>query len=411
MSTPDARTPAAVLASVGRSRRHRSLSDVQLTRITDSEICFAHRLGPDVPWSAALTVCLAMWSWNVGLQSWRGAALALVVSAFAAATLYDVLWRESVVLDFHNRTWSRRRGLLGLRPKRRAGGFTDFDGLILNIESSSKSQRSFPVWVVRLAVRDEPAAVAVGGFANEGTAYEWLTALAGTVRLPVIDRTGGRERRLAWNGLDQPILSPDSPPLFHATANRTPLPPIGSAIRVADSPAQSITLPSSTRGFTLRLMTAWCLTTAVAMIGFAATMWRNSLPLTRVSSGAALIVPLVIGMIGALLAVVIIGNEFSREELMATHSAVVLGRRRFGRFTPRKTIAKRSIEEISVKPLAFVRAAGWTGPTVSPDDSRTYAGSMRLFIRSRTDVVEIGRTLTRQELEWLRATLLTWLGA
>jgi hypothetical protein len=131
-------------------------------------------------------------------------AFGLVLAAMATARAIQL---RTLTFDLDARTWTRRTGLRPLAHTQ-AGTFKDLEALVLAIEVRSIGEGGdYPVWVIRLALRDASVPHAIAEFSNEHKAYEQFESLVKTLELDAIDRTGDRERRLPWHLFARPIVS------------------------------------------------------------------------------------------------------------------------------------------------------------------------------------------------------------
>jgi len=249
------------------------LSDVQFARLNQDEIRFAHQARSDAVWSSMAAVFFASVAWRYGTSSGRAVAAVLGV-LFTVFAVRSALFRETLVLNFRSRTWTRQRRLLGLSHVYRSGVFNDLEGLILSIESYSSRDVTLPAWIVRLAIHGDPNVPALAAFLDEERAYEWFTALVETLQLPVIDRTSVPERRCSWDAFERPLSSKPATIGTRSASEAPPRLPPDSAIRMIDHPRRMIVLPM--QGIEANSLPGFLL--GAAMISYAAIMWRNSVP-------------------------------------------------------------------------------------------------------------------------------------
>jgi len=377
------------------------MSEVQFVRQDDHEVRFAHRLGSEVVWTAGL-VAFCYFGYRSALVSpfsrWFYGVFGLVAAAIGLA---NMLWRYQLTLDVRSRTWTRRTGFWP-RALTRAGTFDDLDGLILAIEIRSTGRNvKYPVWVIRLSIKRESHSDSIAEFTNERKAYQRFESLVKTLRLDAIDRTGDRERRLPWHAVERPLVSQVARVGSRsARIAAVPTLPPGSAIHVSDvQPNTSIVLPA--RGFSRHAVVPILI--ASFFVVFGAISWRNSTLLEGSPPDITyILVPAAFALIGAGLILLIVEASISRDEIQNRGERIVFGRRLFG-LRLRKSLEKRFIEEIAVKPA----------PTFDvgflPERSQSAAIHHHVFVRSQHELLHVGGNLTPDEQEWLRGTLMSWL--
>jgi hypothetical protein len=204
---------------------------------SDNQIDFASSTS-DAIWLAlgaaafspgAVLARTATWRWVVGG----------VVALLAIAALRRAFWRERLSLDLMQRRYRYSRGYW---PKLATdeGGLDALRGVALDVVARSGSRGGEVItWVVSLAFKDRSLAVA--SFTSELAGYEYMGALAKRLRLPALDHTGRSEAQTAWTEIDKPLAAQTGRP-----AARRQLPPLPDGSRIAlvgEAPERRIVLP------------------------------------------------------------------------------------------------------------------------------------------------------------------------
>lgn len=375
-------------------------TDVQFVTQKGSEIRFAYRWASQMSWSTLAAGLFGLTGSRAPLGRWWLNALTF---AFGAIALHAMLWRETLVCDVRSRRWTHRRGFW-LRRRTDEGGFDDFDGLILGIESGSRGDA---VWVIRLAIKSRAQSIALGEFLDEPDACKRFAQLVNILRVDAIDRTGERERRQCWEVMDRsrPVRASGATRRLAPNLTASPPPP-GSTIHMFGPPNSSIVLPSPRS----LLLTVGPLLIGGCCLVFGAMLWRNSAAVGESPSRASVaVVATLFCACGAGVILFGLGESMAHDELHNRGAHLLFGHRVFGRLTRRRSFDKRYIEEISLLPVRGARTRGSLGSTAGSTSYPLKASETHhVFVCSPQGRLRIGAHLAAEEQEWLRRTLNAW---
>ena len=295
---------------------------------SEQQIEFASSAG-DALWLAFGAAVFSPGAVLARTETWR-AVVGGVVVLLAATALRRAFWRERLSLDLMQRRYRYSRGYL---PKLTTdeGSLDTLKGVALDVVARSGSRGGEVItWVVSLAFKDRTLAVA--SFASELAGYEYMGALAKRLRVPALDHTGRSEVPTAWTEIDKPL-----PAQTGRAAMRRQLPALPEGSRIVllgDAPERRIVLPRA--GFRpgyfvyalFPLFPPW----------FTGTLYR----LDRSGPFIAFAGIFAVGAVIACLA---------RKEITDSADGIMVATRLLGTRWGRRSIAKRDIVEVRLKPV------------------------------------------------------------
>ncbi|HKW55028.1 MAG TPA: hypothetical protein VJO12_15150 [Stellaceae bacterium] len=191
---------------------------------SDQQIDFASSAG-DALWLAFGAAVFSPGAILARTPTWRWVVGGIVV-LLATAALRRAFWREGLSLDLMQR---RYRYSHGYWPNLATdeGSLDALKGVALDVVARSGSRGGEVItWVVSLVLSDRTLAVA--SFATELAGYEYAGVLAKRLRVPELDHTGRSEAQTAWTEIDKPLAAQAGRP-----APRRQLPPLPDGSRIA----------------------------------------------------------------------------------------------------------------------------------------------------------------------------------
>lgn len=300
--------------------------------------------------------------------TWRWVVGGIVV-LLATAALQRAFWRESLSLDLMQRRYRYSRGYWP-NLATDEGSLDALKGVVLDVVARSGSRGGEVItWVVSLAFGDRTLAVA--SFASELAGYEYMGELAKRLRIPTLDHTGRSEAQTAWTEIDKPIATQTGRPAAHRQ-----LPPLPDGSRITllgDAPERRIVLPRAgfRPGYFLYalfpLFPPW----------FSGTLFnpRFSAPFIAFAG---------IFVLGAAIACI------TRKEITESGDNITITTRLFGSSWATRSIAKRDIVEVKLKPVP----------------GRTSRRREEVQLRAATTLLNVrAASLSRDEMTWLAQAL------
>ena len=284
-----------------------------------------------------------------------------VVVFLAAAALRRGMWRERLSLDLAQRRYAYSRGYWpGVATDE--GRLDDLKGVALDAVARSGSRGGEVItWVVSLVFAERTLAVA--SFSAELAGYEYMGALAKRLRVPALDHTGGAEEKTACGEIDKPLTAKAG-----GAAPRRQMPPLPDGSRIAlvgDPPERRLVLPRA------GLRPAYFLYALFPLF----PPWFTGTLDNFATSGPFIAIA---GLFAVIAAIACVANR----EIAESGDSLSLTTRLFGATLSRRSLAKRDIVEIRVKPVpgnswrkrdeVQIRATGallnLTSPRLSSDD-------------------------------------------
>jgi hypothetical protein len=269
---------------------------------------------------AAMYAKAPVWRWVVGG----------VVVFLAFAAVRRGMWRERLSLDLMQRRYTYSRGYWPHLTSDE-GRLDTLKGVALDAVVGSGSEGGKVItWVVSLAFADRILAVA--NFNTELAGYQYLGSLAKRLRVAALDHTGNAEERTAYTEIDKPLAAQTG-----RAAPRRQFPPLPDGSRIAlrgDMPERRIVLPRpgfrpSYFGYALfPLFPAW----------FTGTLHDLHLSAPFVA---------VAGLLAVVAAIACVTNK----EVAEAGDSISVATRLFGASLGTRTIAKRDVVEVRLKPV------------------------------------------------------------
>lgn len=338
--------------------------------------------------AAGCTIEFSVWRWL--FLGGSGLVFALGVMA--------IRWREDLALDLASRTYRWRRGYLP-RLTTRTGSFEDLDAVVLAIDllPGDGQRQPIPNWVVSLTFKGAAERMELTRFQREAPGYARARELARKLGLPLTDETSGRAVTTATGALDRPLAAA---PRAKEDARIAP-PPVASRITISgDTPARRIVLPPIGPNVGLLVIApfpAILIAMAVAGVRHDVTRMHAVQPAT-VALAAICIAVAVLIVGGAIL------GSLARERVVEGPTAITFDRQAAGFTYGVVSFGKAEIEEVDVRPVP--RGAG----AVQVGTSRirpTATAREELFVRAGARVLRRGGALSRADLDWLRAAVVS----
>jgi len=334
---------------------------------SEQQIEFASSVG-DALWLAFGAAVFSPGAILARTPTWRWVVAGVVV-LLATAALRRAFWRERLSLDLMQRRYRYSRGYWPSLATDE-GSLDALKGVALDVVARSGSRGGEVItWVVSLAFNDRSLAVA--SFAIELVGYEYMGALAKRLRIPALDHTGRSEARTAWTEINKPLASQPGRPA--ARRQLPPLPDGSGIVLLGDAPERRIVLPRA--GFRpsyfipalFPLFPPW----------FTGTLYnfRLSGPFVAIAGLFAL---------GALIACL------TRKEMAESADSITVATRLFGTRWARRSLAKRDILEVKLKPV--------------PGQSSSRREEIQL--RAADALLNVkAASLSRDEMNWLAQAL------
>lgn len=333
----------------------------------EQQIEFASSVG-DALWLAFGAAVFSPGAILARTPTWRWVVGGIVV-LLATAALRRAFWRERLSLDLMQRRYRYSRGYWP-NLATDEGSLDALKGVALDVVARSGSRGGEVItWVVSLAFNDRTLAVA--SFTTELAGYEYMGALAKRLRIPALDQTGRSEARTAWTEIDKPLASQPGRP-----AARRQLPPLPDGSRImllGDAPERRIVLPRA--GFRLGyfipalfpLFPPW----------FTGTLFNPRFSGPFIAFAGVFI-------LGAVIACL------TRKEITESADSIAVATRLFGRRWFRRSIAKRDIVEVKLKPVP----------------SQTSRRREEIQLRAADALLNVRpASLSRDEMSWLAQAL------
>jgi hypothetical protein len=331
--------------------------------------------------AAGCTIESSVWRWLL----LGGSGLAFAIGVMA------IRWRDDLTLDLASRTYRWRRGYLP-RLTTRTGSFEDLDAVVLAIDllPGDGQRQPIPNWVVSLTFKGAAERVELTRFQREAPAYARARELARKLGLPLTDETSGRAVTTATGALDRPLAAA---PQAKEDARIAP-PPVASRITISgDAPARRIVLPPIGPNVGLLVIAPFpAILMAMAVAGV-----RHDV--TRMHA----VQPATVALAAICIAVAVLGS-MARERVVEGPTAITFDRQAAGLTYGVVAFRKAEIEEVDVRPVP--RGAG----AVQVGTSRirpTATAREELFVRAGARVLRRGGALSRADLDWLRAAVVS----
>ena len=253
-----------------------------------------------------------------------------VVVLLATSALRRAFWRERLSLDLMQRRYRYSRGYLP-NLATDEGSLDALKGVALDVVARSGSRGGQIItWVVSLAFADRTLAVA--SFASELAGYEYMGALAKRLRIPALDHTGRSEAETAWTQIDKPLAAQTG---RQAARRQLPALPDGSRIQLfGEAPERRIMLPRA--GFRPSYFIP-------ALFPLFPAWFTGTLHDPRLSGPFIAFAGLFAA--GAVIACL------TRKEITESADGVAVATRLLGLRWGRRSIAKRDIVEVKLKPV------------------------------------------------------------
>jgi len=386
------------------------MPDVTFRREGEREIIYAYR--PMVGLAVALGLLGLMAVIYVQLSGWPRWLILFVNALFALLFIGYAFWRHELIFDLLQRRYTQRKGFWP-RVRETTGSFDEIEHVALDSEvrtssSDSSSRRTMDrVWIVRLKFRNEGKPISVAEEQDEGKGCARFESLAKRLRAPAVDRTGPQEKVTPWDRLDQSLAEKiEGQRSGWGTGMPVPPVPAGSRIEFADlAGGRTIVLPAF--GFTFWLPLLLLLPAGFVLMG-GLFVWTQLAPQSvhQQISLLAVVAGLVFFLIGLLLLFVFVGGLFGEDWIREEREELVFRKRIFGVTWGRRRMAKREIEEIEIKLPAnppadegCVTVGSRSLPLGKPPVTK------EVVVRSDRLLLRLGRSLSQEEREWLRAAL------
>ena len=351
---------AATLNAAGQpTLRPRADSEQQIEFASSASDALWLALGAAAFSPGAILARTPTWRWVVGG----------IVALLAASALRRAFWRERLSLDLMQRRYRYSRGYLP-HLATDEGSLDALKGVALDVFARSGSRGGEVItWVVSLVFKDRTLAVA--SFGSELAGYEYMGALAKRLRLPALDHTGRSEAQTAWSEIDKPLAAQTGRP-----AARRQLPPLPDGSRVAllgDAPERRIVLPRA--GF----RPSYFLPALVPLFPpwFSGTLFNPRFSGPFIVFAGVFAVGAAIGCI-------------TRKEITESADRIAVATRLFGMRWGTRSIAKRDIVEVKLKPVP----------------SRSWRAREEVQMRSADALLNVkAASLSHDEMNWLAQAL------
>lgn len=369
-------------------------AQMQLVRDDARQIRFSN------PWRWGVIICvvgLLIWL-LVPLKATKGFTYWVLVGGVAFTVVVGLLaflGRDELVLDIGTRAYTRRRGYWPA-VKEQTSSLNDFRALLLVPELRRNPRGGqYPTWVIVLQSSGVEPNIALVELRSESDAYGKVELWSRKLGLPAFENAGDREKPLDFKPITQ------QHPVELRSAQLPGLPPGSRLALLGTPPTRTIVLPPlglSMGVLTLSIFPAITLWMGIA--GYDEAVHRIPPRSTNFA----------IGMIcfGILLAVALCFAIFGRTTVREQADSILIGTRAFGWNYNVKSLAKRDIENVEIKPTPVSSGAPvfmLSGMRVlRPRQPRPRA---ELFVHSRNQVARIGQELSAQDLQWLREALLS----
>jgi len=365
-----------------------------LVRDDDRQIRFAN------PWKWGLVIILVgllIW-FLVPLNPGQGFKYWLVVGGVAFTVFVGVvafLSRDELVLDVVSRTYILRRGYWPA-VKEQTRSLNDFRALLLGAELRRNPRGGqYPTWVITLKSAGVQADIALVELRSESQAYGKIESWSSKLGLPAFENVAGREQPLEF----KPVAPQQAAELGAVQIPR--LPPGSRLAFVGIAPTRMIVLPRFGLGMGVLILAIFpAITLWMGIAGYNEALHHVPPRSTSFATGVI--------CFGILMVVALSFAIFGRTTVREQDDRILIGNRAFGWNYNVKSVAKRDIEEVEIKPTPLSSGAPvfmLSGMRVlRPKQPRPRA---ELFVRSPNQAMRIGQELSPQDLQWLRQALLS----
>lgn len=306
-----------------------------------------------------------------------------------------LFWRFEITLDLGSQSYVSRKGFWPfIREKRGVPG--DIESVNLDmIRMPSKGRREgTPFWSVNFSFRGWAHPVSVFHSANELKAYEWWEQYAKKLKVPAVDRSGGKEIIWKWEEFEKPLIQRAE------SAYCIPPLPVQSRIKFFDRPGQRyIVLPSE--GIRLRGL-GFILAGLLPIAGSTLLMiflfgYERSWPEKEMRVFLVTIL-LTFGSLVMGLGLIAYGIFcfFGKEVVRDKGDSIMFCKVFWNFLLHKRSVYKREVKEIEKK-ISRSRT-----PSKGAKPTETY----EVRIRTKRKIVRLGRHLLPEELDWLQHALL-----
>jgi hypothetical protein len=315
------------------------------------------------------------------------------VAFTVAIGLVTFLTRDELVLDLVSRAYIRRRGYWPA-VKQETRSLNDFRALLLGTELRTNPRGGqYPTWVITLQSSGVQPNIALVELRSESQAYGKVESWSRKLGLPAFEYVGGSERPLEF----KPVAQQQPAELRSVQIPR--LPQGSRLVFLGAAPARTIVLPPLGLGLGVLILAIFpAITLWMGIAGYQEALHHVPPRSTSFATGVI--------CFGILMVVALFFAIFGRTTVREQDDRILFGNRAFGWNYNVKSVAKRDIEEVEIKPTPLSSGAPvfmLSGMRVlRPRQPRPRA---ELFVRSRNQAVRIGQELSPQDLQWLRYAL------